>query len=319
MKSQSILLESTTKVLSTHSGLVLFENLWEYLNLDKRLRRLLPHKKKKRGIDQLSKIKGILYSFALGNDCIDDLEELRSDALFNELLRGELAARTAGDFLKGFHKRQISKIQDVLLETALILRMSLIKDKQFILSMDSTPHKQSGKKMEKLAKNYKGIWGFDSQNCYDQYGLSYLFDLRSGNTWTGTDAEKWIHKIFNKIPDDMERWFRADSGYSKNSVFAALKAAEAKYTIVLKDNIGRYVRRKNINLLNWKKTEIDFFGSRECEISMGLYPLRNLGNLRVVFIRRKKDQDELEKQLDGELGDKLGDDLKDKLKGFLKF
>ena len=53
--------------------------------------------------------------------------------------------------------------------------------------------------MEKLAENYKGIWGFDSQNAYDQYGLSYLFDLRSGNTWTGTDAEIWIHKIFNSI------------------------------------------------------------------------------------------------------------------------
>ncbi len=298
MKLKNISLETTNKVLSCHSGLVLFENLWEQLNLNKKLRRLLPKKKKKRGVAQLDKVKGILFSFALGNDCIDDLEELRSDAVFIELLGGELAARTAGGFLAGFHKRQIEKIQDVLLETAIHLRLSMWKDPKFILSMDSTPHKQSGKKMEKLAENYKGIWGFDSQNAYDQYGLSYLFDLRPGNTWTGTDAEKWIHKIFSKIPDHMERWFRADSGYSSNVIFGALKTAEVKYTIVLKDNIGRYVRNKNRDHLNWKKTEIEFFGSNKCEISMGLYPLKSLGNLRVVFIRRKKEDEDIERQLD---------------------
>ena len=216
MNLKNISLDTTNKVLSSHSGIILFENLWDCLNLDRKLRRLLPKKKKKRGINQLSKVKWLLYTFAVGNDCIDDLEDLRDDKLLLELLGGQFAARTAGDFLKGFHKRQISKIQDVLLETALAMRMALFEDKKFILSMDSTPHKQSGKKMEKLEKNYKGIWGFDSQNAYDQYGFSYLFDLRSGNTWTGTDAEKWIHKIFSKVPEGMERWFRADCIRSMN-------------------------------------------------------------------------------------------------------
>lgn len=298
MMPKNISLESTDKVLSCHTGLIFFEGLWNQLNLDKKLRRLLPKKNKNRGISQLSKVKGLLFSFALGNDCIDDLEELRGDALFRELIGGELPARTAGDFLAGFHKRQIEKIQDVLLDMAITLRLALWKDRKFILSMDSTPHKQSGVKMEGLAKNYKGIWGFDSQNAYDQYGLSYLFDLRPGNTWSGTEAEKWIHKIFNRIPEYMERWFRADSGYSKNTVFAALQAAEVKYTIVLKDNIGRYVRGKNRDHLNWEETDIEFFGSNECEIAMGLYPIKSLGNLRVVFIRRKKDDEEIEKQLD---------------------
>ena len=206
----------------------------------------------------MSKVKGLLFNFALGNDCLDDLEELRDDAVFDILVGGELPARTAGDFLAKFHKRQIEKIQDVLLDMAISLRVSMWQDSKFILSMDSTPHKQCGKKMEKLAENYKGIWGFDSQNAYDQYGLSYLFDLRSGNTWTGTDAEIWIHKIFSRIPKNMERWFRADSGYSTNDVFAALHTAEAKYTIVLKDNIGRHVRNINRDHLDWQKTEIEF-------------------------------------------------------------
>ena len=137
MNFKNILLESTTKVLSSHSGLIFFEDLWNRLNLDKKLRRLLPKKKKKRGLTQLSKVKGLLFNFALGNDCLDDLEELRDDAVFDILVGGELPARTAGDFLAKFHKRQIEKIQDVLLDMAISLRVSMWQDSKFILSMDS--------------------------------------------------------------------------------------------------------------------------------------------------------------------------------------
>jgi hypothetical protein len=96
----------------------------------------------------------------------------------------------------------------------------------------------------------------------------------------------------------MEKYFRADSGYGKQAVFAALKAAGVKYAIVLKENIGRYVRKKNRDHLVWTKTKIEFFNSNKCEMAMGVYPLQNLGNQRVVFIRKKKSEDEIKKQLD---------------------
>ena len=60
-------------------------------------------------------------------------------------------------------------------------------------------------------------------------------------------------------------------------MFAALKAAGVKYTIVLKENIGRYVRKKNKDHLIWKKTSIEFFSSDNCEMAMGIYPLKKLG------------------------------------------
>ena len=93
--------------------------------MGKRLRRLLPKKKKNRGIAQINKFKGILFSFALGNDCINDLEELRHDEIFCYLIDGELPARTAGDFLAIFQKRMIQKIQDILLEMAIELRLKV--------------------------------------------------------------------------------------------------------------------------------------------------------------------------------------------------
>lgn len=298
MNSQCISIETTNKVMSCHSGLILFDQLWDKLNLRNRIRRLLPNKKRNRGQKQIDKFKSILFSFASGNDCISDLDDLLEDTLFSSLTAGGTHSRTAGDFLFGFHRRQIEKIQEVLLETTFLLRIAMYEEKKFILSMDSTPHKQCGKKMEKLGLNYKGIWGFDSQNAYDQFGFSYLFDLRPGNTWSGAEAERWIHQIFSRCPDWMEKYFRADSGYGKQAVFAALKAAGVKYTIVLKENIGRYVRKKNRDHLVWTKTTIEFFNSNRCEMAMGVYPLQNLGNLRVVFIRKKKSEDEIKKQLE---------------------
>lgn len=298
MNSQSISLESTNKVMSCHSGLILFDQLWERLNLKNHLRRQLPRKLRNRGPAQIDKLKAILFSFAVGNDCISDLDDLQGDVLFRSLTGGSTAARTAGDFLAGFHRRQIEKIQQILLETTFMLRTAMYEEKRFILSMDSTPHRQCASKMEKLGLNYKGIWGFDSQNAYDQFGFSYLFDLRPGNTWSGTEAERWIHQIFSQCPAWMDRYFRADSGYGKNAVFAALKAAQVKYAIVLKENIGRYVRRKNRDHLVWRKTDIQFFNSNECQMAMGIYPLQNLGNLRVVFIRKRKSSDEITSQMD---------------------
>jgi hypothetical protein len=86
----------------------------------------------------------------------------------------------------------------------------------------------------------------------------------------------------------MEKYFRADSGYGKQAVFEALGINKVKYTIVLKENIGRYVRKKNKDHLVWTKTKLAFFNSNQCEMAMGIYPHHNLGNLRVVFIRKSR-------------------------------
>jgi hypothetical protein len=66
---------TANKVLSGHSGLILFDELWNRLNLNNRIRRFLPKKKKNRGTKQVDKFKSILFSFASGNDCLSDLDE----------------------------------------------------------------------------------------------------------------------------------------------------------------------------------------------------------------------------------------------------
>lgn len=290
---KTISIEPTSQTFSSHSGLFLFEELWKRLKLDKKLKSKMPRKKKNIGPTQLDKFKSLLYSFIIGNDCLSDIDNSNKDLLFAELT-GKVASRTQGDFLKSFGNRHAEKLQEFLIELTFELRSLMFHDeKKFILSMDSTPHEHYGKKMEGMAWNYKNMWCLDSQNAYDQFGFSYLFDLRPGNTHSGKDAERWVHDIFKKCPDHLDRWFRADSAYGKSEVYKALEAKGVKFAIVLKENIGGYVRRKNKNLLNWKKTELDFFKSKDCEIAMTHYPVKSLGEFRVVFIRAKRSLEDI--------------------------
>jgi hypothetical protein len=248
--NKNIQLESTTQTFSSHSGLILFEESWKHLKLDKKIKKLLPKKKKKLGPTQINKFKSLVYSFLVGNDCLSDLDDLRKDILFSELTFGGLSSRTASDFLKNFGKRHIEKLQDFLIQTSFELRERCFKeDKKFIISMDSTPHEHYSKFKEGMAYNYKNMWCLDSQNAYDQFGFSYVFDLRPGNTHSGKDSEKWIHQIYKNCPDHLERWFRADSAYAKRVNYEALQNKNVNFAIVLRENIAKYVRRKNLDHL----------------------------------------------------------------------
>ena len=286
--SKNISLELTHKELSANTGLIFFNHLFENLNLSKRLSRILPKKKRNRGPSQINKFKSLLFAFAAGADSLSDIDDFDGDKLFSTLSDGGVASRTIGDFLRSLSSRKIQLLQDLLVDMAFALRRTIHNDNDFILTMDSTPHEHFAKKKEGMSWNYKNYWCLDSQNAYDQHGFSYLFDLRPGRTHSGKDSELWIRKIFSRIPSGVNRFFRADSAYGKHAVYEALEAADAKFAIVLRDSVARHVRKWNKNLITWKKSNLYFFDSNECEVAMGLYPVKKLGNFRVVFIRAPK-------------------------------
>lgn len=295
MNFKSISIEQTCEVFSANSGIFLLNKYWKALRLNKKFKGLLPRKKKKRGLEHAAKLKALVFSFAIGNDSLSDLDQLSQDKFFREIIGGNCSSTSMGDFLRSFGNRHVERFQEALIESTIELRMALFpEDKKFVITMDSTPHEHFGNKMEGLAWNYKNMWCLDSQNAYDQYGFSYLFDLRPGNTFSGNGSELWAHELFKRIPSGMERWFRADTAYSKHVMFKALMVKEVNFTIALNAAIGSYVRKKNKNLLSWKKSKLKFFDSDKCEVAMGLYPIKSLGTLRVVFIRAPKEEVQLE-------------------------
>jgi hypothetical protein len=301
MNSKSIVIEETNKDLSANGGLLFFDALFNKLDLNSSLAPILPKKQKDRGILQIHKIKSLLFHFASGNDCLDDLDEARQESLFSELSAGGVSSRSMGDFLRSFSNVSLLEIADRLVDLSLKMRLAMHPDDlDFVLSMDSTPHEQTGKQMEGVSWNYKKMWCLDSLNAYDQYGFSYGFDLRPGNTFSAEESELMVRRIFKKLPRNMRRYFRADSAYGRKSLYDELINANVNFAIVLRENIGRFVRKMSMNKhsMKWYKTGINFFDSDQCEVSSGLYPIKDLAggksHLRVGFIRTKKENVQLD-------------------------
>lgn len=293
MNYKSIAIESINKDFSALGGLKIYDFMYNSLKISDEVEKLLPIKKKNNGITQKNKFKTITSSFLCGADCLDDLEWLRIDNLFKQLNGGAMAAITAGDFLRSFDKRSIELLQNAHINLALKIRTAIKPNyKNFELSIDSTPHIQTGLKMEGLEWDYKNNWGLNSQNAYDQFGFSYGFDLRPGATYSGNGAGNMIRNIFNQVGNQMKKYLRADSAYCNLEVMNSVINQNGKFALAMRENVYKPILRSNKNTMKWKKTKLNFFESDQCEISNAVYAKKGLagglGALRVVFIRAPK-------------------------------
>lgn len=183
-------------------------------------------------------------SFVKGHDCIEDLEKFRKDPALGSMLKGEACApRTMIDFLKDFTPDQIQRFNDFLPVQSKSIRLQLERmlKKEFKPSLsphlfiDSTPHIQSGTKMEGLAYNYNDQWCLDSQIVYDELGLCWNFRLRSGNTKSGVGAPEQIRQAFSSYKFSDEKFLSADSAYCYQEVIKTLIALGVKFTLTAND------------------------------------------------------------------------------------
>lgn len=294
MSKNTIEFETTRKDLSHLSGLVFFEKLIKSIGLNTFIGTALPSGKWVRGQNNKEKFFTALFAFIAGADCIEDIETLKSDSIFSEVASGPCSAVTMGRFLKSVSFKTYQQLQNYLPKLAFSLREKLYPSNDTIIfSMDATSHQQYGEYMEGVDWNYKKIRCLDSQNCFDQFGLCYGWDLRSGNTHSVVGAVEMLTQIFNNLPPNHRKqiYFRADSAYGSIDIYNYLLMQNAHFTICLKEKSWRPLLRDYGSKIKWKKTDIYFFESNKCEIGSCLYPkkgLYNRGFLRVVFIRAKK-------------------------------
>jgi len=66
MNLKTISIETTSEVFSANSGIFLLNRLWKSLRLGKKFKSVLPRKKRKKGLEQVAKLKALTFSFALG-------------------------------------------------------------------------------------------------------------------------------------------------------------------------------------------------------------------------------------------------------------
>ena len=153
----------TNQKLTSATGLGTLLEAFEESPLKNLVTQALPDRVSPRsmGADRLGMIQ--LASFIQGHDCLADLEEFRTDPLLREVMRGEtVAPRTMGDFLRDFNDDHLLKMNSFLAAQAKSYRVQLEKllKKQFKpslaphLSIDSTPHEQTGSKITWLSKHH---------------------------------------------------------------------------------------------------------------------------------------------------------------------
>ncbi len=292
---KNIKLETYRTDLTSNVGMLLINQLYDLLDFDKLLE-ILPKAKRRDAGCAASKLKGLLYSFAVGGECLDDLDEVRKDDRFyRELSGGGMSSKTAGNFLRSFNHLHLDDLNGVLLQQGIGLRKAIKeKNKNVTLDMDSTIHKQYGKKMEGVKYNYKGFTSLDSVNIFDQYGISYGFQLRPGGTYTSKWSELVLEKALKKMKKEkFELSARMDSGFCKKVIYNTCLMNSCRFTIVLKECYAKVTKRMILNkeTMKWKKTDIYFFDQPNCEIASGMYPVKGLYRrnfLRMVCLRAPK-------------------------------
>lgn len=232
-------LVATKQKLTSASGLGTLLEAFDESPLRSSFESALPERKsnKSMGAYRLALIQ--VSSFIYGHDCLDDLELFRKDTYLKEAMRGHTAApKTMGDFLRDFEDDNLSGLNKFLSKQAKAYRVQLEKmlKKPFkpklapYLSIDSTPHEQSAKKMEGLAYNYKDMWCLDSQVIFDELGLCWDIDLRSGNTKSGVGASEQIRRAFSSYGFKEEKYLSGDAAYCNQEIIKTCMGLGVKFS-----------------------------------------------------------------------------------------
>lgn len=294
---RTIKIESTNKALSSQGGLLIYNQLISELNLENKLKSILPTYKIETKTSAFEKFKALCFGLISGADCLEDMDLLSEEPSFLAINEYVNASNSYGEYLRKFSDLQCKQLNQALIETSLKLRKASHPEEEiWTIDLDSTNAEQAGQKMEGAAFNYKGEWGLDSIAAFDQFGYQYWMQVRPGSTFTSNNSPEIIHKIFKSVPniktkrkknDPARHRLRADSGFCNADVFNAARAANVGFVIAMRENMFAPRLDQIKQWVNGK--EIKFYDGRSVEIGHSVYyPDGVHESLRITVIRAKK-------------------------------
>src|SRR3989449_10268425 len=99
--------DETGEALTSYSGLPLVLETCEALGLTRLVKQHVHIKQRQRGYSESVYVQSVMALIAVGGDCLEDIERLRSDAGL-KLLLGEMpSAEAVRFFLYGFHDEKL--------------------------------------------------------------------------------------------------------------------------------------------------------------------------------------------------------------------
>jgi len=144
-------------------------------------------------------VLNIAYNVLAGNDRLEDIELLRHDESYMNLLGAQRIPdpTTAGDFLRRFTRPWIEGLMDAVNDIR--VKVWSLRPPEpgtvAVIDVDGVVTPTTGEKKEGMALSYKGIWGYHPLIVSLANTKEPLFLVnRSGNVPSHTDCVYWIDK-----------------------------------------------------------------------------------------------------------------------------
>ena len=144
-------------------------------------------------------VLNIAYNVLAGHTCLEDLELLRNDESYMDMLGAPRIPdpTTAGDFLRRFQSQDVEALMDAINGVRKKMWDRLPKSQRgtAVIDVDGTLVPTTGEKKDGMSLSYKGVWGYHPLLVSLANFKEPLFLVnRPGNVASHQDAAVWIDK-----------------------------------------------------------------------------------------------------------------------------
>ena len=166
-------------------------------------------------------VLNIAYNVLAGHTCLEDLELLRNDESYMDMLG---TARipdptTAGDFLRRFEPQDVESLMDAIngVRKKMWGRLPQAQRKTAVIDVDGTLVGTAGEKKDGMSLSYNGVWGYHPLLVSLANFKEPLFIVnRPGNVVSHQDAAHWIDKAIALCRESFEDVLvRGDTDFSQ--------------------------------------------------------------------------------------------------------
>lgn len=201
MSARQVCYEVADRAVATKAGGVgAIHTLAKRLRLDREIDDSLRLLKKHLPYRESDHILNIAYSFLAGGRCLEDIEVLRQDEAFMDMLGAQRLPdpTTAGDFLRRFKDAEdIEALMDAINRVRLKVWGSRKRHlgRRAILDVDGTITPTYGERKEGIGISYKKTWGYNPLVVSLANTQEPLFlENRPGNRPSSEGAPYWIDR-----------------------------------------------------------------------------------------------------------------------------
>jgi hypothetical protein len=225
-KASNIRYEVANRTRATGAGgLGAIHMMVRRLGLDRRINEGLSLLKVHLPYHESDHVLNIAYNILAGGTRLEDLELLRHDESYMDLLGAQRIPdpTTEGDFLRRFHRFWIERLMDVV--NGVRVRVWKGQSKEFrrkaVIDMDGVLAPTDGEKKRGMDISYKGIWGYCPLVVSLANSQEPLYVVnRPGNAASQSGAVKWVDKAIGLCEGVFDEiLLRGDTAFSLTGEF----------------------------------------------------------------------------------------------------